>query len=398
LLTLLFLAAVWVGHAALWTYTLNLAYSRPWHKAFLRTYRALMALVIVGLPIYLVLIAPGGVRLYDVLTTWSSWTGIYALICLALGLIGVPYHTLRRWFTPRPRQILDEQTTHVDVQGELGHLPSDGGKRRWMSQLPLNQVYQVEFTTITLALPNVPPEWDGLTILQLSDLHFVGTPSLGFYRHVMDRCMADGVPDILAITGDLIDSKTHHRWVIPVLGRLRWNIAAFAILGNHDWWYDDERVRRRLRRLGMHVLGNDFTVAEVRNQPLVVIGHEGPWFRPAPDLAQCPEGFRLCLSHTPDNIRWAKRHGVDLMLSGHNHGGQIRIPGFGSIFVPSGYSRRYDMGHFDEQETFLHVNRGLGGKAPLRFFCRPQVTRIILRPAAKGEPLPSPGTATITSS
>src|SRR5437870_1659061 len=74
---------------------------------------------------------------------------------------------------------------------------------------------------------------------------------------------------------------------------------------------------------------------DVRGHQMIVIGHEGPWFRP-PDVSDCPpEGFRLGLSHTPDNLPWAKRHRIDLMLAGHVHGGQIRLPLVGSIFVPS---------------------------------------------------------------
>jgi predicted MPP superfamily phosphohydrolase len=112
----------------------------------------------------------------------------------------------------------------------------------------------------------------------------------------------------------------------------------------------------------------------------VVIGHEGPWLRPAPDLSDCPEGpFRLCLSHTPDNLRWARRAGIDLMLSGHVHGGQIRFPVFGSVLVPSLYGRRYDCGTFDAAPTLLHVSRGLSGEHPLRYGCRPEVTLFTLR-------------------
>jgi uncharacterized protein len=140
-------------------------------------------------------------------------------------------------------------------------------------------------------------------------------------------------------------------------------------------------IRRRLRRLRMHVPGNTWQQIEVRGEPLVVIGHEGPWFHPEPDLRSCPsEPFRLCLSHTPDNIRWARRAGVDLMLSGHVHGGQIRFPLFGSVLVPSRYGRRYDCGVFDEAPTLLHVSRGLSGDHPLRYRCRPEVTLLTLRP------------------
>lgn len=75
---------------------------------------------------------------------------------------------------------------------------------------------------------------------------------------------------------------------------------------------------------------------------------------------------------------WARQHGIDLMLAGHNHGGQIRFPLVGSVFVPSRYSRRYDRGTFAEPPTVLHVSRGLAGQHPLRYNCRPEVTKLIL--------------------
>jgi predicted MPP superfamily phosphohydrolase len=113
---------------------------------------------------------------------------------------------------------------------------------------------------------------------------------------------------------------------------------------------------------------------------MAVIGHEGPWFLPPPDLTSCPGGvFRLCLSHTPDNMPWVQRHGIDLVLAGHVHGGQIRFPWIGATFVPSRYSRRYDCGTFFEAPTVMHVSRGLAGQHPYRLLCRPEVTRIVLK-------------------
>ena len=80
-------------------------------------------------------------------------------------------------------------------------------------------------------------------------------------------------------------------------------------------------------------------------------------------MRDCPEGpFRLCLSHTPDNMPWARAHHINLMLSGHTHGGQIRFPLVGSVLVPSIFSRRYDCGVFWEEPTLLHVGRGLAGQ------------------------------------
>jgi predicted MPP superfamily phosphohydrolase len=206
----------------------------------------------------------------------------------------------------------------------------------------------------------------------------------------MQRCLDAGVPDIVAITGDVVDSDWHHRWIVPILGRLRWNLAAYAILGNHDSWRDPTLIRRRLRRAGLRVLGNGWEQLSVRGMPMVVIGHEGPWFRPGPDLTNCPEEpFRLCLSHTPDNLPWAQRHAVDLVLAGHVHGGQIRLPLLGSVFVPSRFSRRYDCGTFFAAPTVMHVGRGLAGQHPLRFYCRPEVTRLILKVGSR-----VPGTLT----
>jgi uncharacterized protein len=303
----------------------------------------------------------------------------YFLVCWVLGLGVFPAVTVLRLLRRTPAALLKNDTQTVDVAKELGYKPAGTGKYRRLACLPGNQVFQVDFAERTLRIPRLPAAWDGLTVLHLSDLHLCGTPDRAFYRYVMDRCR-DWDPELVAVTGDVVDSNKHHRWVIPVLGRLRWRVAAFAILGNHDSWRDASLIRRRLRRVGMRVLGNGWERLEVRGEPLVVIGHEGPWFGPPPDLSACPaEGFRLCLSHTPDNIKWARRHGVDLMLAGHVHGGQIRFPLVGSVFVPSRYGRRYDCGTFDEPPTLLHVSRGLGGQHPLRYNCRPEVTLLVLR-------------------
>jgi predicted MPP superfamily phosphohydrolase len=303
----------------------------------------------------------------------------YVALCWVAVFILLPLNIAFRIFRPKPAALGKEQSEVVLIAERLGYTPAGAGLKRLQALLPFNEALQVEFVERTLHLPRLPEPWDGLTILHLSDLHLCGTPDRAWFRAAMDRCTA-WAPDLLAVTGDVADGDDFIRWVVPVLGRLRWKTAAFAILGNHDSWYAPDRVRRRLRRLGMRVLGNAWEQIEVRGEPLTVIGQEWPWFRPAPDLTGCPTGpFRLCLSHTPDNIRWAQRAGVDLMLSGHVHGGQVRVPVIGSILVPSRYGRRYDCGVFEEPPTVLHVSRGIGGDHPLRFLCRPEATRLILR-------------------
>jgi predicted MPP superfamily phosphohydrolase len=364
---------------------LNYAYSRPVSKTLLKPVRLLVGLVVlagwVGFPL-----AAGPDPADAVRLTLGGEFGplpqLYLGLCLVMGLVVFPAITAERLLRRTPAAVVAESTRTLDLWPELGPKLLGEGKYRRLPRLPFNCVFRVDFTDLELALPNLPAAWDGLTVLHLSDLHFIGTPARAYFDRVIDELVARGPADVVALTGDFVDTPAHHRWIIPVLHRLRWREAGLAILGNHDQYYRPERVRRRLARLGYRVLGNGWEVLSVRGLPLVAIGHEGPWFRPAPDPAGLPEtGFRLLLSHTPDNFAWAVRNRVELVLAGHVHGGQVRVPVVGSIFVPSGCGRRYDMGTFASGPTVMHVVRGLSGKEPLRFRCHPQVTRITLRPA-----------------
>lgn len=373
---------VCVGHAALLVFTLNRLYAMPLPHRFLTAMRLLHGLLAVTGPAALLFQYGVAVSQYgpsESSTVFDRIVFAYVVGCLLIGLVLLPVTTLLRLRRPKPAALLSNHTHTVDVAASLGYKPFGHGKRRLLARLPGNEIFRVDFAVRTLHLPRLPAAWDGLTILHLSDLHLHGSPDRAFFAHVMDLCR-DWQPDLVAVTGDLVDSNRHHRWIVPLLGRLRWNIAAFAILGNHDSWRDPALIRRRLRRVGMRVLGNGWERIEVRGEPMVVIGHEGPWFRPEPDLNECPAGvFRLLLSHTPDNFAWARRNDIDLMLAGHNHGGQIRFPVIGSVFSPSLHGRRYDCGTFHEPPTVLHVNRGLSGQHPVRYNCRPEVAKLVLR-------------------
>ena len=114
--------------------------------------------------------------------------------------------------------------------------------------------------------------------------------------------------------------------------------------------------------------------------PLILCGDETPWMGTHPDLSPAPAGaFRILLSHTPDNISWARRHDIDLMLSGHTHGGQIRLPILGPVYSPSRFDCRFASGVFWLDPTLLYVSRGLSGKEPIRYNCLPEVTKLVLK-------------------
>jgi predicted MPP superfamily phosphohydrolase len=382
-LNLLLFTGATIGHAVLVIAFHNFFYGRLHSRRVIHVLQVILVLILGTGPISLG-IGAGGMDLRPFLAESIEQPGGfllvgYLILCWMVAFIVLPLVLVRRWRRRPPEILLANHTTRVDVAAQLGYRPKGIGLGSLLASLPGNQVFQVDFSERTLRLPRLPEAWDGLSILHLSDLHLCGHPDRFFYREVMDRCAA-WEPDVVALTGDLVDKADQVRFLVPLLGRLRWQYAAFAILGNHDRDFQPLRLRRRLARIGMTVLNNSWAQVKIRGQPLVVIGHEGPWFQPPPDLSACPsEPFRLCLSHTPDNILWARRHRLDLMLSGHVHGGQIRFPLIGCVVIPSRFGGRYDCGTFHEPPTVLHVSRGLGGEHPLRYNCRPEVTRLILR-------------------
>ena len=361
---LLGFGVAWVGHACLWVSLLNNFYGRALPKSLLKPWRLLTGAVILAFPLLLPVHDHPAARLY----LWP---------CLFLGGVVFPAITAARLLRPTPPSVVCDTT--LDLWRDYGSKLHGDGHFAWVTRLPGNCVFQVDFTDLTLALPDLPPEWDGLTVLMLSDLHFHGTPARPYFDRVIDELTAREPPDLVCLVGDYVDTKTHHAWIPPILGRLSAKEAKFAVLGNHDLYQDPDVVRAELAAAGYEVLGNTWREATVRGVRCVVAGHEGPWFRPAPDLSSAPAGlFRLCLSHSPDNFYWGLVNGVDLMLCGHVHGGQIRLPVVGSIFVPSIYGRRFDRGVFEKGGSVMVVSRGVSGKEPLRFRCHPQVIRMTL--------------------
>ncbi|MBX9581182.1 MAG: metallophosphoesterase [Gemmataceae bacterium] len=392
----------WVGHAYLWTAQLNYLYARPISKPFLKLWRLFTGLVILGFPLLLAapFVAtkpvPPDQPDWSLFPTQAEWAWMaYMAVCLVFGGVVFPVVTVIRLLRRPPAALVSVRADTLDLWTELGPAVVGNGKYPWVARLPLNDVFRVDFTELTLAVPGLPPVWDGLTILVVTDVHFHGTPARAFFDRVVDEVERRWpTPDLVCLAGDYVDTDEHHSWIGPVLGRLKATEGRFAILGNHDEHHDPERVRKAVVEAGYDLLGNGWKEVAVRGERCTVVGHEGPWFAPPPDLSNVPSGpFRLCLSHTPDNFYWGQRHRVGLMLCGHVHGGQIRLPVVTSIFVPSVYGRRFDCGVFEGGGTVMVVGRGLSGKEPLRFRCRPEVIRITLtRPTAVSDS-PRPGRA-----
>ncbi len=254
------------------------------------------------------------------------------------------------------------------------------GPMRRIALLPGNEQFTIDISTKTYSLPRLPVEWDGLSLVQLTDLHFRGAVTRAYFEAVCDDAAALK-PDLFVFTGDLFDDLKLLDWLPDTLGKLTAPQGQYFILGNHDWHLDSAAIRCELERLGWTDLAGRCVSLNRRDaSPITLCGDETPWMGTHPDLScVSAESFRILLSHTPDNIMWARQQGIDVMLSGHTHGGQIRLPILGPVYSPSRFGCRYSGGVFWLEPTLLHVSRGLSGREPIRYNCPPELTKLVLR-------------------
>jgi predicted MPP superfamily phosphohydrolase len=268
----------------------------------------------------------------------------------------------------------------------LGSPPLGKGLSRFLTRLPGNECFLLEVTEKPLPLPRLSPQLDGLTISHLSDIHFAGAIDKKFFVEIME--MTNKLDsDLILITGDLVDKPDCIDWVADTFGRLRARHGVYFIFGNHDVRLKKQisRLRSEMVNAGLTYVGGRWVQCRLHETSIILGGNELPWIRPATDMRSCPprceapHALRILLSHSPDQYGWARRHDFDLMLAGHNHGGQIRLPVVGPLFSPSRYGVRYACGTFYEPPTVMHVSRGVSALDPLRFNCTPELARLVLR-------------------
>jgi predicted MPP superfamily phosphohydrolase len=260
----------------------------------------------------------------------------------------------------------------------------------------------LEVTETEIPLPRLPRALDGLRIAHLSDLHLSRLVS----RHYLQRCIrvaTEAGADLALVTGDFVTRS--RRWIpglAPLLGRLRARHGVYAILGNHDHYVSADGVAEAVASAGVRMLRNRHVCLTVNGTPLWLVGIDsmrGKQYRvPPPEQARVdrrmssnldralegvdPAAFRILLAHSPDILPQALEWDVDLVLSGHTHGGQVRFPVVGATVVPSRFGARYAAGLFVEGNTRLYVTRGLGVvRLPIRFLCRPELSLLTLRRA-----------------
>jgi predicted MPP superfamily phosphohydrolase len=247
---------------------------------------------------------------------------------------------------------------------------------------------------VSLQIPSWHAEHSRMKIAVLTDLH-VGSPhmNLEHLRSIVERMNGES-PDIVLMLGDfVIGGKDHQGGVVggrfvqpePIaeeLKRLRAPLGVFAILGNHDWWYDGERVGTALKGAGIVVLENQAVRVERDGAGFWLVGVADLWTR-QPDIAGALRQVEgddpvLLLTHNPDIFPDVPPR-VSLTIAGHTHGGQVNLPFIGRPVVPSKFGQRYAMGHVVEQGRHLFVSGSIGTSIiPVRFRVPPEIVILTL--------------------
>ena len=240
----------------------------------------------------------------------------------------------------------------------------------------------------TLEIPRWPAACDGLRVAVLADLH-TGSPWNGVDK--LDEIVSltlEAAPDLILLAGDyVVGGLPGGRFVPPEriaqgLAPLEAPLGVFAVLGNHDWDYGRRKVRAALQGVGIPVLDGE-AIAITREDCAFWLAGVGDWWKRRRDYARAlhliPEDAPvLVFTHNPDVFPEAPER-VSLTLAGHTHGGQVVLPFFGRLWVPSQYGARYAIGHVVEQGRHLFVSPGLGTSIlPVRFGVPPEVSLITL--------------------
>lgn len=245
----------------------------------------------------------------------------------------------------------------------------------------------LDVVRMPLTIPGLPEGFRGARLIHFSDVH------LGHYMEARDldaivSTIQKEQPDMICFTGDLLDeSIAPLAEAVPILGQLQARWGKFAVLGNHDYALGKQNaVSEAWAAAGFEVLHNRHVAVKQNGESIYIAGLEDALYG-SPDveraIADIPTGQTvILLAHEPDMADIAAQYPVHVQLSGHSHGGQVRLPWIGHLVTPP-LARNYVQGLYRVGKTKqlqVYVNRGLGTTIlPVRFFCRPELTVFTLQ-------------------
>ena len=375
------MSLAFLGHLALWVAVSNRIGATGWDYRVARRLRKTTNLALAGLPLLVLWFYSDSVLQRD---WWLAaephhfaWA-CYLFTCwISLAWVVVCWFRRRlRLDRSIPQLMQSSQVFRLAAKTEQS--PVGEGLSGWLSKLPGNQVLSLEVNYKQLVLPTAPAELAGLTITHFSDIHI----SRRFARHFYEEMFSHVnrlQSDIIVITGDLVDLDPVPGWVLDLYGQLVASQGVFFVLGNHDFRQRQlTEFRGGLVEEGLVDLGMAPVSREVNKISIDFYGNECPWSGATPQAKRdgTDSAYSIALTHSPDQFRWAQQQQVDLLLAGHMHGGQICFPLIGPVVAPSRHGVSCTAGCFQQAGTTMHVSRGAGGLAPLRWNCRPEITQL----------------------
>ncbi len=232
------------------------------------------------------------------------------------------------------------------------------------------QVEKISFPTNSTGGP--------IRLLQVSDLHL---SSFNSYFAKVAKQVADLQPDLIVLTGDYLEEERNIRGVLSFLKELNATHGIYAVQGNWEYWsrLEGENLRRHFAGAGVKLLINERADLEINGHALSIFGLDYPSSNDHLHQLQMevdPQRFNLLLSHVPAFSHEQLNEHINLVLSGHTHGGQVRLPFLPPLYLPR-YSGRFVAGFYQvsQHRIPLYVSRGVGTSVlPLRFFCRPEIS------------------------
>jgi hypothetical protein len=269
----------------------------------------------------------------------------------------------------------------------LGAIPACGSLG-----VALYEPHEVKVVQLEIQLRRLPIDFDGLRLVQLSDIHFGSYMTQQHLRKIVETANAQR-PDLAVFTGDYVTQASHHSFAdkraeqawpcAEVLRDIRAPLGRIAVLGNHDCATNPDIVAAAMRTNNIQVLRNRSIPLERNRKRLWLAGVDDVVeenARPELALKGVPhDECVLAVVHEPDFADEIRKHPVDFQISGHSHGGQIRFPVVGPLYLPE-MAKKYPLGHYRIGEFQLYTNRGIGVIGlPLRFLCPPEITLFTLR-------------------
>ena len=246
---------------------------------------------------------------------------------------------------------------------------------------------RLKITRYTVRSEEIPRSFDGATIIQLSDIH-------GEIPDEAADFLLENTPTALVLTGDTIDERTEDfDNILDLLSKAAERFPVFLVTGNHEQWLDDtENLIERIEKTGARVLGGKTAALALNGETIYISGIPDPAFMDD-KLAESAlmrqnkitaekDGFNILLFHRADMLDCFDNSGYDLILSGHLHGGQIRVPLIGGVLSPNGkWLPDYSGGIYELNGGAVGIsNRGLTNSTGLpRIYNRPEAVLITLR-------------------